>query len=143
MSFPKLLLMAFICCVIALPTRAEIMPVIVRHSGDDPVGKRLAVEIKNSIRSSSIFTLVYSGDDAIYDIAVVTLDPDEVSNPTRTIYSVTLLIKNLEGFDYYLTSMVGICGQQRLSVCADGIVQDLGVENEDILEALATVAVWE
>ncbi len=124
---------------------ADTLGVLVNHSGDDLIGRRLAAEIKNEVRSSPVFHLVYVADQSVYKISIVTIDPDkdEYDSESMTVYSSTSLIDNDEGFDFYLNSHVGTCGANVVKSCAEKLVQELSVSHEEIVEALVTYGAFD
>jgi hypothetical protein len=75
--------------------------------------------------------LVFAENDAIVNLRLVTIDPDDAGY--RTIYSVVWTIKQFDrNAHIYYTSAVGLCSSQRARECAvqltartDSLVADL------------------
>lgn len=101
--------------------------VFVEATAPDPVGSRLAYAIKEGIRRSAGMSLADREADALIGVSLVTLDPDRSdAGGNRTIYSVVWTARTLHSTPVrmYLTNSVGICGTNRVSACADGLVAD-------------------
>lgn len=118
--------------------KAQEIPVYVGFAGDDLVGQRLAYQFKDEIRKSGAFEIEYSEEAAIFDVKMITLDPEEASDQTYTVYSLTFTLSNADGFNYYLDSYVGTCGSDAVPRCAEKMVQNLGTWGELMREVAAT-----
>ena len=137
MKLSRPLFIVLLLAVFCWKVSAQTMPVLVDHTGDDVVGQRLAYLVKDEVRRSGSFNLVYDETDAIYQVHLITLDPDEGYPQGWTIYSASFVLSNEYGFDDYLTSKVGYCGSAKLQGCAENIVQEVGIWNENFLETLS------
>jgi len=141
----KYLFATLVAVTCSMSSFADTLGVIVSHSGDDLVGKRLAVEVKNSVRNSTLFHLIYTPDDKVYGISLVTIDPDEDTRDAdlRTTYSATFILNSGELFDYHMTSIVGVCGADKVKSCSEKLIQDLSVQHEDLLEAMVQAGAFD
>lgn len=113
-----------VCLAIALCSSAAMaqrINVSVSSSGDDPVGQRLAYQVKEEFRRSS--SMAYQEDSSKSAIVVhlVTLRGTTFGNesPASTVYSVAWTIGPQE---IYYDSSVGICGGSRIASCAEQLV---------------------
>jgi hypothetical protein len=98
------------------------MKIIVEDTSRDTVGSRLAFSIKERVRSSNGFKLVTSQDEAIFRLSLVTIDD---KSGYSTVYSVVFSAwQPQSGTWTYLTNVVGTCGTNRITECADGLVAD-------------------
>ena len=72
----------------------------VTHRGEDILGKRLALELRETIRASSGYELL-SGPQATYRIGLITLDParGQATAGNWSIVAVTFTMKNGNLFD--------------------------------------------
>lgn len=105
----------------ATVARAQ-MNVIVEDTSREAVGGRLSFAIKERIRASSGFRLVTSRDEALYRISLVTLDD---KSGYSTVYSVVFAAWQPQSNTWtYLNNIVGTCGSNRITECADGLVAD-------------------
>jgi hypothetical protein len=80
--------------------------------------------------------LVYTHDDAGFVINVVTLKENDGRS---SAYAAVLLMPELDkkGFDYYVTSQVGMCGQSVTKSCAEGIMSSFDSNMTEIVSALS------
>src|SRR5687768_11372285 len=103
----------------------------VQATAKDPVGSQLVYYLRENLRASRGMELVLAENDAIVNIRVVTIDPDDAGH--RTMYSVVWTIKQFDrNAHIYYTSAVGFCSVQRARECAgqltaqtDSLVTDL------------------
>jgi hypothetical protein len=102
---------------------------------EDQVGQRLAFVFREALRRSATFEDTYDQKSSFFSVSLITLDPDERANQTRTIYTFVITLTADTGFNRYVTSSVGFCGADVLTECADGLVQDLGVQLEKARKA--------
>lgn len=104
------------------------MNIIVEDASRDTIGSRLAFSIKERIRSSNGFKLVTSQEEAIYRMSLVTMDD---KSGYSTVYSVVFSAwQPQSGTWTYLTNIVGTCGTNRITECADGLVADADKTSE-------------
>ena len=105
------------------------MKIVLEDSARDAIGGRLAFAIKERIRTSAAFTLVPTLKEAIYRMSLVTLDD---KSGYSTVYSVVFSAWQPEtGTWTYLTNIVGTCGTNRITECADGLVADADKVSEE------------
>lgn len=134
--------LALFLALTALVARAETvkMPVHVETTAEDTIGRQLAYQLRESIRSSGGLELVDTKDDAIIRIKIVTLDPDTNGSGYRTIYSLVWTIKQLDsGADIFWNNSVGICGQSRVSSCASDMAartDEISIQMKEIIRKL-------
>lgn len=111
----------------------------VSATADDSVGRQLVFELKEGIRRSAAMRLVDRSQDAQVFIHLVTMDPDRPSGGgNRTIYSVVWTVQSFHAnpLEVFLTTQVGICGYQRASACAGGLVATTDEQVSDLRRAL-------
>lgn len=117
-----------------MPTTVAAQVVAVDHTGDDSVGMQLAYRVREEIGKSSRLTLG-SASNYGWKIVLVT-----VGDSKKTSYSMSLVLKdNSGGFDDFVTSIVGICGADRVESCARSIVAGIDVpmqQYRDVWERL-------
>lgn len=100
------------------------------HSGTDPLGKRVAYEIKGIIKNSASLNL-YDGKDPIWiKIVLVTMYIDDKKNNLLSCYSVALVLCSHDKRDnstseQYVSSWVGICGANRVRETAESTIEDV------------------
>jgi hypothetical protein len=86
--WPFLLAGLVMLSIAAVPAQAA-TPIQVDYAGEDTVGQRVAHALREEISKSTIYTLSYSRDDAIFVIHLVTVKNDE---NISTSYSAVLTI---------------------------------------------------
>ena len=94
-------------------------------SAEDPVGRQLAFELREGIRRSAAMNLADRAQDGRIAVKLVTLDPDKSSGGgNRTIYSAVWTMQTFHQVpvEMFLANYVGLCGLQRTSSCAQGLV---------------------
>lgn len=91
--------------------------IYVEATGDDTVGRRLASELREKIARSAQHKMVYTREDAGFVIVLVTLE-DAKNLSTAYSYALTMPQVDKKGFDYFMTSSVGVCGSDRVTTCA-------------------------
>lgn len=101
---------------------------------EDPVGRRLAFRFRDAVGRSGAFREVAAGEKG-FKASLVTLDPTK--DGQMTVYSLALLIPRDEGLDYFVTSYVGVCGQDKLQACAQDMLEGIGEEAEKIRQAIS------
>lgn len=109
-----------------------------QNSTDDPVGKRLAYEVREQIARSARNKLVLVEEDAAFILRIVTLNPSETAT-NQTIYSLVLTMKQFskdDAFDLYLSSWVGHCGRDVVTSCAANLAANVDGEIQPITEVL-------
>lgn len=120
------LLVSTLLTVISSAAQAQ-TKVFVSATADDPVGARLVYAIKEGIRRSASMDVVDRVDDGFIRVHVVTIDPDKTDGGgRRTVYSLVFTTQTLHDtpVTMYLNNLVGVCGANRVSQCADGLVAD-------------------
>jgi hypothetical protein len=116
------MLVAGILGLLSAASFAQQMKVFLEDSSNDAVGGRLAFAIKERIRSSNGFSLASTKADAFFGIHLVTL---ENKSNNMTTYSIVFTAWQPEtGTWTYLNNIVGTCGSNRITDCADGLVAD-------------------
>lgn len=94
-----------------------------QQCADDVVGQRLAFKIREGLNASSSMKAVDEYGEALVEISLVCLRPDENANGSISRYSYQVtLINPKDHYDFALTHGVGSCGTQRVAECAEGIV---------------------
>lgn len=106
--------------VAASAVRAQAAPikVFVSHSGSDPVGTRLAYEVKELLQASKLYPLSTVSDGAQVELSLVTVDADE--QHASSAVSVAVVLNN--GSDRLLDQEVRIVGRTRTQDQAASIV---------------------
>ena len=106
------------------------MKIVVEDTAREAVGGRLAFAIKERIRTSAGFTLASTREDALFRLSIVTLDD---KSGYSTVYSVVFSAwQPQSGTWTYLNNIVGTCGTNRITECADGLVADADKASEEI-----------
>lgn len=108
--------------------------VFFEYSGDDSIGKQIAFLMLEEIRKSGSFRHTFDKSESVFTVSLVSMDPS--GDAHHSIYSYSILLTNNDGFDYFITSYVGVCGSQRISTCAVDLFSNLGVQLEEIRRAL-------
>ena len=117
------------------------VPVSVSHSGDDPVGQRLAYEVREALRSSAGYMLTDRRDAYLY-VSMVSLDPerDPSLRGTWAAVSIVYTMKNTNPFDenkphtwypIFLTSRVATVGRRVVEDQAKSIISALDEEYQE------------
>ena len=93
------LVAAMVLPLVALAQSAR-TSISVAHRGEDILGKRLALELREAIRASSGYELL-PGPQSTYRIGLVTLDParGQPAAGNWSIVAVTFTMKNNSAFD--------------------------------------------
>ena len=105
------------------------MKIVVEDTAREAVGGRLAFAIKERIRSSAGFALASSREEALFRMSLVTLDD---KSGYSTVYSVVFSAWQPESGTWtYLNNIVGTCGSNRITECADGLVADADKASEE------------
>ena len=102
----------------ALPGGVWAEPVSITHSGGDPVGTKLALELIQEVIRHPDLSAVGEIDSG-WKVVLLTVESDG-----STTFSVSLVKKAPDQiFDFFVTSFVGVCGLQRVPSCAQEIVE--------------------
>jgi hypothetical protein len=102
------------------------IPVEVKATSDDTVGKRLVYRIKEDIRRSATFEITSNTKVPRLKITIVTLDPIPAgSSGISTIFSYVMLASGVYFDDIFITSGVGICGLQKINNVAQNMVAEI------------------
>lgn len=100
----------------------ERVPVFVENVGEDPLGQRLAFELREALRVSAGFKLAKAGDKALR-VRVVALPEFKDRPQIGSAFGVTWLFS--EGgnvLSYYLESEVGLVDEARLKTEAQSLL---------------------
>jgi len=137
-----LFILALLWSAAALGAAAQTIRVFVEHSGEDALGLQVASALRDEIRRSPAFELVFTEETSVYIVALSSLDPDEYgySQQTRTALSVVYQMYNDEWFNYTISHNVWICGKSKIKGCAEDVARDLSVLNDAMLTGLAELA---
>src|SRR5438046_105825 len=73
------------------PKRTATCAVRVERDGEDSVGSRLALAVKERIRSSTLYRLSETDAEASFRIRITTVDLKEVSNHPDTVSAVAVV----------------------------------------------------
>lgn len=112
------------------------MPVRVSLSGVDRLGKQLSYKLKDKIEKSSSLHTSYD-DEMLIEVSLVTLDVDDDDPGRYTTYSASWLWSNPQlAYPFYLTTIVGTCGSNRIESCADNLVAETHSQAEKIFKTL-------
>jgi len=120
----------------SLPAQAEVAVQVV-HSGDDSIGQRLAYFYKEALRNSSEFVVALDPQLG-FRVRLITLDPTERETGYSTVYSAVWTWNNPEEpYDFYLTTVVGTCGSNRVKGCAEDLLVTTSQQFEKIRAILS------
>ncbi len=113
---------------------SKYFPVEIIASTPDIVGQRLVFSLKERIKGSSTMTLGYNQSEARMQANIVTLGTSNYG----TVYSVAVTFKNPNSgvLAIYLTSLVGLCGSERLKDQADAIAAAISEQCDFVLKAI-------
>lgn len=111
------------------------LAVEIEATAEDAIGRRLAFYLRDEIGKSGTFSEVTSAYKTGFKVSMVTLDPYEkgARAGTSTVYSFVILAKNDEGWDYFLTTYVGVCVNPQ--ECAKSLFGALGEQAEELRQA--------
>lgn len=109
-------------------------------AGQDPLGKQLDFFLRERFRQSPTFREVFDPKQGAFVLHLTTIDPTFNNDGFSTSYSFAVTITNPAGFDYYVTSLVGVCGSQKLTDCATSLFGNVGSVLEEIRRSLAAAA---
>jgi hypothetical protein len=112
----------------------ELCSVHVSHSGEDTVGRRFALALKERIKKSALFRLAESRNDASFGVHIVSVDaaiPPLESEGNRSAIALTFVAVNPSAPDYFLTMGVRLLGSNRVDESADETLADLDKEVDD------------
>jgi hypothetical protein len=113
----------------------EKVNVYVDHTGNDPVGQRLAFALREAIRASRGYELA-SLPQCLFQVSLVTMDPED--SPSRagksTVVCLIITMKNLlplqeqnpqTWYPIFLDGNVLMCGIRKVDELAQGILAAL------------------
>lgn len=103
------------------------MPVEVRATTNDPVGMRLAYQLREQLLASRQFAVADTGTRMV--ITLITMAPD-TRTEDRTIYSASILFNDPGQRIAFVTSYVGVCGTNKVASCAEGLIASLAAESK-------------
>lgn len=129
-----LMALALLCSAGTAAAQSNKLGIHISASTDDPVGRKLAYHFRDAVGRSGTFNEVPAGGRGVR-ASLVTIDPND--DGIMTAYSLTLLINNDDGLDYYVTSYVGVCGSGKVASCAQSMLTDIGGEIEVLRQALS------
>lgn len=101
------------------------IPIEVKATSDDTVGKRLVYRIKEDIRRSATFEITSNIKLPRLKLKFVTIDPSSGSSGISTVYSFVMLASGVYFDDIYITSGVGICGLNKTKDAAQNMMADI------------------
>lgn len=109
----------------SLPPISHRTPVIITaDTGEtDPLGPQLAPAMSAILSKSPRFIETDITSPSGLVVHLVTLNPDKTA--PVTVYGVTYTIKIAGGPEKYLSSTVAVCGKERISDCAQGMVDEV------------------
>ncbi len=110
--------------------------VLITATAEDPVGRQLLFYLRDDVRGSATLREATNKNDALFTIAIVTMDPSSNRNGNSTVYSYSLLLANDNGLDHYYTSFVGICSAEVVPSCAQKLYGAIGQELEHLRQQL-------
>ena len=111
--------------------------IYVNYTSQDAVGRRLAYELRTEIARSPLLSLTDVEDDAFIRANLITIAADDNDGYSLTAYSFVITIKDLDGgFDKFYTHFAGICGANRVQLCARDMVTSIVETRDDIIAAL-------
>lgn len=102
------------------------MHVFLDSTAEDTQGARLVYAVKEQIRRSSSMQLSDTEKTSVFQLHLITMDPDQRN--VQTIYSFAVTLANLSAsgfFPLYIDSTVGSCGSSVIDQCANSIVARL------------------
>ena len=115
----------------------DIIPVEVKHYGDDTYGEKLAYYLRTEIVNNPRYKGEYIKTPR-WCIHLVTLDPDrgdyQPYGQIHTIYSAAYTSLVNEPLEIFLTSFVGIAGSERLKETAENLLVNLDTIIGDMVE---------
>lgn len=93
--------------IVPTATRAA-TPIQIDYSGDDVAGQRIAYALRENISKSTLYSLSYSRDKAVFVIHLVTVKNEE---NVSSSYSAVLTISpgKSGGFGYFVDTIAGNC----------------------------------
>jgi hypothetical protein len=127
------ILAALLSLAISAQASAAPAKIFVEATTNDPIGQSIAYELREKINSSSLYTITYSRDEALFVISLVTIDAE---TGHTSAYSAALLMPpfNGKGFDYFITERVGYCGKDVVASCASGILSSFDGSMSEVIE---------
>lgn len=130
---------ALACAIVfsvIFPSAVHAASLMVSYTGDDTVGQGIAYSLREAVASSYQHKLVYTEEDAGFVIILVTVSDDDDAVAS---YSAVLTMPQLDhkGFRYFITSIAGNCGRQRVTSCGKNILSSF---DKDIQEIVAVFA---
>jgi hypothetical protein len=122
-------LIALILFFVSTPSEslARSWQVQLSHSGTDPLGKKIAYEVRGIIQMSSSLELYNELVPIWVKIVLVTMYIDDKKNNLISCYSVAVVLCSHDKRDnstseQYVSSWVGICGGNRVHETAESII---------------------
>jgi hypothetical protein len=118
-----------------LPAHAA--KIYVEATTPDRLGRQIVYSLRNHIAASALHEIALSENEAGFVISIVTLDSGEDGN--QSVYSAVLTIPPVDGqgFNWYVTNVVGICGANRVEACASYIMADFDARMAEITRVLS------
>lgn len=128
--------------LLSLATSAQVSAapakIFVEATTNDSIGQAIAYDLREKINSSSLYTITYSRDEALFVISLVTTDAE---TGHTAAYSAALLMPPFDGkgFDYFITERVGYCGKDVSASCAAGILSSFDGAMSQVIEEFRKV----
>ena len=111
------------------------MSVHLSFSGNDSIGTQLAYRFREEISSSSRYAHSFQKTGSDFIVHLITINPDIDENRSNwTAYSYTVNFQNKEGVEFFLTSVVGTCGAQKVAQCASNLTARLDQTIQNALQ---------
>ena len=110
-------------------------PIHVDASHKDVVGRRLGLEFQTQLSQSPFFTMTDLESKAVFRLKLVTISNGK-EDYVSTVYALTITAmdpKNVEGPSYFMNSIVGFCGADRVRDCATDILAAVVSERNSLM----------
>lgn len=123
MRWPSLLLCFWVFSWVRADEPSKLGIFVSTTCDHDTIGQTLSYKTKEAIRRSTTMRTVDTYAQGVFTLQIVCLTPDASASGRVSNYSFSLTMMNTTAFyDYAIDSGVGVCGTDRVSTCADGLV---------------------
>jgi hypothetical protein len=104
---------------------AQRVPVEFRHQGDDMLGQRIALHVKEIIRTSAALKIATAENEKRFLVIFQSKDENPNRQSESSCFGLTFILAGKDSLPVYLSSSLGDCGLPYAYQCAENVVASI------------------